>query len=349
MGGPGRDIATGGSSHGLGAYPHHHQDGDPLRVVISDIHNYPKMGEITCVDGGSRGEIRAMREVRARREIQKRNGSSQDRPVACMREIRRAGKAVVEVSTRGRDTIWDERQRQGMAVQGSEIRGMASLARHVEPQHSRHEPPRPALATGAGISSAALLLRVLSRELKSPDGVHTGGMILVEIHVGEDAHRSRPCSGRSACKCSPRRSCCSQFDIDESGSSVWWERFDAMLRTMSEVEAEVEGGEGVERAALEVEVEGNCLDMEMRASRDFGTWGWGRQLEAQCACAGASPCFGSRTLSTQEASSAVGETGQTGKVGADEGRSFVVAGNAEGTARSAVRLVRNTIQFITGQ
>ncbi|KAJ7820150.1 hypothetical protein B0H14DRAFT_3736161 [Mycena olivaceomarginata] len=39
---PGRDIATGGSSQGLGAYPHHHQDGDPLRVVISDIHNHPK-------------------------------------------------------------------------------------------------------------------------------------------------------------------------------------------------------------------------------------------------------------------------------------------------------------------
>ncbi|KAJ7856801.1 hypothetical protein B0H14DRAFT_3135934 [Mycena olivaceomarginata] len=42
---PGRDIATGGSSHSLGAYPHHHQDGEPLRVVISNIHNYPK---ITC-------------------------------------------------------------------------------------------------------------------------------------------------------------------------------------------------------------------------------------------------------------------------------------------------------------
>ncbi|KAJ7802077.1 hypothetical protein B0H14DRAFT_2614704 [Mycena olivaceomarginata] len=38
---PGRDIATGGSSQGLGAYSHHHQDGDPLRVVISDIHNQP--------------------------------------------------------------------------------------------------------------------------------------------------------------------------------------------------------------------------------------------------------------------------------------------------------------------
>jgi hypothetical protein len=71
------------------------------------------MGEITCVDGvrlrparevreisgatvGSRGEIRAMREVRAMHEVQKRNGSSQDRRVVCMREIRRAGKAAAE-------------------------------------------------------------------------------------------------------------------------------------------------------------------------------------------------------------------------------------------------------------
>ncbi|KAJ7834622.1 hypothetical protein B0H14DRAFT_2590771 [Mycena olivaceomarginata] len=39
---PCRDITTEGSSHGLGAYLHHNQDGDPFRVVISDIHNYPK-------------------------------------------------------------------------------------------------------------------------------------------------------------------------------------------------------------------------------------------------------------------------------------------------------------------
>ncbi|KAJ7689207.1 hypothetical protein B0H14DRAFT_3176043 [Mycena olivaceomarginata] len=39
---PCRDITTEGSSHGLGAYLHDHQDGDPFRVVISDIHNYPK-------------------------------------------------------------------------------------------------------------------------------------------------------------------------------------------------------------------------------------------------------------------------------------------------------------------
>ncbi|KAJ7863613.1 hypothetical protein B0H14DRAFT_2574795 [Mycena olivaceomarginata] len=45
---PGRDIATGGSSQGLGAYPHHYQDGDPLRVVISDIHNHPKWVHKNC-------------------------------------------------------------------------------------------------------------------------------------------------------------------------------------------------------------------------------------------------------------------------------------------------------------
>jgi hypothetical protein len=39
---PCRDITTEGNSHRLGAYLHYHQDGDPFRVVISDIHNYPK-------------------------------------------------------------------------------------------------------------------------------------------------------------------------------------------------------------------------------------------------------------------------------------------------------------------
>jgi hypothetical protein len=108
------------------------------------------MGEITCVDGvrlgsarevqeisaarvGSRGEIRAMREVRARREVQKRNGLSQDRRVACMREIRRAGKAAAVLKScdagRGFDSgsamrYGDERRRLGTAVQGSDINGM---------------------------------------------------------------------------------------------------------------------------------------------------------------------------------------------------------------------------------
>ncbi|KAJ7891589.1 hypothetical protein B0H14DRAFT_2560649 [Mycena olivaceomarginata] len=38
---PCRDITTEGSSHGLGAYLDCNQDGDPFRVVISDIHNHP--------------------------------------------------------------------------------------------------------------------------------------------------------------------------------------------------------------------------------------------------------------------------------------------------------------------
>jgi hypothetical protein len=37
-----------------------------------------------------------MREVHAIREVEKRNGSSQDRQVACVREIHRAGKAAAE-------------------------------------------------------------------------------------------------------------------------------------------------------------------------------------------------------------------------------------------------------------
>jgi hypothetical protein len=44
---PCRDITTEGSSHGLGAYLDYNQDGDPFRVVISDIHNYPKWVHIS--------------------------------------------------------------------------------------------------------------------------------------------------------------------------------------------------------------------------------------------------------------------------------------------------------------
>jgi hypothetical protein len=114
-----------------------------------------------------------------------------------------------------------------------------------------------------------------------------------------------------------------QFDISESGLSAWWERFDAMLHAMSEVRRRsrvvrglVSAGDGVERAALEVEVEGNCLDMETRAGCDFGIWG--RQLEAQCARAGASPCFGSRTCVRTGGVVGVGGMGHE-EGGADKG------------------------------
>jgi hypothetical protein len=89
---------------------------------------------------------------------------------------------------------------------------------------------------GVGVESGRDVVSTPSFHDKSTDGAHAGGTLPVDVRVGEQAYRWRPCSARSAWKCSHRtRSCCSRSDSDELGLSAWRERVDAMLRSMRTV------------------------------------------------------------------------------------------------------------------
>ncbi|KAJ7339286.1 hypothetical protein DFH08DRAFT_964312 [Mycena albidolilacea] len=108
--------------------------------------------------------------------------------------------------------------------------------------------------TGAGISNAAPLLPALSCELerargagvdsgrndkgstpslpgRRTDGTQVGGTIPIDVRIGDGM-------------------------ADESGSSAWWDRFDAMLGAMREGRrrsATVDADEDVDPAALELQ------------------------------------------------------------------------------------------------
>jgi hypothetical protein len=118
-------------------------------------------------------------------------------------------------------------------------------------------------AGGAGVDSGRSAPSLPER---STDGAHASGIIPVDTLVEEEERMWRPCSARSACKRSHRRSYCPGSDSDEPGLSAWRERFEAMLRAMRAVRRRsavvrglVDAGDDVGRVAPKGEMEDGCL------------------------------------------------------------------------------------------
>jgi hypothetical protein len=130
-------------------------------------------------------------------------------------------------------------------VETSSRRGASTPAARTPSSYPR--PSDPYLPAGAAAASPP------ARTSPAP---RAGDTIAVDVRVGEEACRWRPCSARSACKCSHRtRSCCSRSDSDELGISAWRERVDAMLRSMRAVRRRLAAVRGLIDAGDDVQPE----------------------------------------------------------------------------------------------